>query len=72
MGVTPLEPGFSKVRIAPQPGTLEHAEMTLPTIRGSIKIGFDNTKDRKVVSVDLPANMEYEAVLPEGFRLEVL
>ena len=72
MGVTPLEPGFSKVRIAPQPGTLEHAEMTLPTIRGSIKIGFDNTKDRKVVSVDLPANVEYEAILPEGFRLEVL
>lgn len=70
MGVTPLEPGFAKVRIAPKPGSLESAEMALPTIRGTIKVGFENKKDRKVVSVDLPANMDAEIVLPDGFVLE--
>lgn len=70
MGVTPLEPGFAKVRIAPKPGSLEKAVMTLPTIRGDIKVSFENTKDRKVVSVDLPANMDAEIVLPDGFVLE--
>ena len=72
MGVTPVEPGFSKVRIAPRPGDLEHAKMDLPTIRGTIKMIVENTKDRKVVSVELPANMDLEADLPEGFSLEIL
>ncbi|MBR1927008.1 MAG: family 78 glycoside hydrolase catalytic domain [Bacteroidales bacterium] len=71
MGVEPLEPGFSKVRIRPRPGSLTRAEMVLPTIRGQIFMGIENTESRKVVTVDLPANMDYEADLPEGFSLEV-
>ena len=50
---------------------LRHAEMSLPTIRGNIMMRIENTENRKVVTVDLPANMEYEADLPEGFTLEV-
>ena len=71
MGVEPLDPGFSKVRIRPRPGSLQHAEMSLPTIRGRILMRIENTESGKVVSVDLPANMDYEADLPEGFTLEV-
>ena len=71
MGVEPLEPGFSKVSIRPRPGSLQHAEISLPTIRGNILMRIENTEYRKVVTVDLPANMEYEADLPEGFTLEV-
>ena len=71
MGVEPLEPGFSKVRIRPRPGDLRHAEMALPTIRGQIFISVENTESRKVVTVDLPANMDYEADLPAGFTLEI-
>ena len=69
MGVMPLEPGFAKVRIQPQPGSLEHAEMALPTIRGTIRMKITNTPLKKSVSVDLPANMEAEIILPEGFEL---
>ena len=69
MGVMPLEPGFSKVRIQPQPGSLERAEMTLPTIRGTIRMKITNTPLKRSVSVDLPANMEAEIILPEGFEL---
>ena len=67
MGVTPLEPGFAKVRIQPQPGNLEYAEMTLPTIRGTISIKIRNTPQERSVFLDLPANMDYELILPEGF-----
>ncbi len=70
MGVTPLEPGFAKVRIAPRPGSLKHAEMTLPTIRGTIRMRIENTPSRKTVSLSLPANMESEISLPAGFVLE--
>lgn len=70
MGVEPLEPGFSKVRIRPQPGNLEHAEMSLPTIRGTIKMKIENTPQRRSVSLELPANIEAEIVLPDGFGLD--
>lgn len=69
MGVMPLEPGFAKVRIQPQPGSLEYAEMTLPTIRGTISIKIRNTPHERSVSLDLPANMDYEIILPDGFEL---
>ena len=70
MGVEPLEPGFSKVRIRPQPGNLEHAEISLPTIRGTIKMKIENTPQRRSVSLELPANMEAEIGLPDGFGLD--
>ncbi|MBO7351729.1 MAG: hypothetical protein J6U12_02295, partial [Candidatus Methanomethylophilaceae archaeon] len=69
MGVMPLEPGFAKVRIQPQPGSLEQAEMTLPTIRGTIRMKITNTPLKRSVSVELPANMEAEIILPDGFEL---
>ena len=69
MGVMPLEPGFAKVRIQPQPGSLEYSEMTLPTIRGTIRIKIRNTPQDRSVSLDLPANMDYEVILPDGFDL---
>ena len=69
MGVMPLEPGFSKVRIQPEPASLEYAEMTLPTIRGPIRIKIRNTPLDRSVSLDLPANMDYEVILPDGFEL---
>ena len=69
MGVEPLEPGFAKVRIRPRPGSLEHAEMTLPTVRGTIRMKIENTPQNRSVSLDLPANMEAQVVLPEGFVL---
>ncbi|MBR4756679.1 MAG: alpha-L-rhamnosidase [Bacteroidales bacterium] len=70
MGVTPLEPGFSKVRLQPRPGSLEQAEMELPTIRGTIRMKIENTPDNHKVLLDLPANMEADVVLPKGFVLE--
>jgi hypothetical protein len=65
MGVEPLEPGFRKMRIKPQPATLAHAELTLPTIRGSVKVSFRNTPGVEfVLDVEIPANTEAEVWLP--------
>jgi len=38
LGVQPLEPGYGRVRIAPQLGTLTEVEGIVPTIRGSIHV----------------------------------
>jgi hypothetical protein len=40
MGVRPLEPGFERVLIMPQPGNLHSAKLKTPTIRGPIHVDF--------------------------------
>ena len=65
MGVEPLEPGFRKIRIKPQPSTLEHAELTAPTIRGNVNVSFSNAPGAKFeLDIEIPANMVAEVWLP--------
>jgi hypothetical protein len=65
MGIMPLEPGFAKIQIKPQPGSLPSAEMTLPTIRGDVRVSFQHAPNewfRCVVAI--PANTTAEVSLP--------
>lgn len=66
MGVRPLAPGFKRVVIMPQPGHLTYARAKVPTIRGTIEVGFIQHPDTSlVVNVDVPANMQADVVLPK-------
>jgi hypothetical protein len=60
MGITPAEPGFARAVIKPQIGNLEWAEITLPTIRGTIKMKIRYG----VMEVYIPANMTADIWLP--------
>jgi len=57
LGVHPLEPGFSKVLIQPQPGLLQHISGTVPTIRGPISVAFETQASACKMRVVIPANM---------------
>jgi hypothetical protein len=50
LGVTPLEPGFKRVRIVPQLGRLKWAEGTYPTPLGPIKVRHERQADGTVKS----------------------
>ena len=65
MGLEPVEPGFSRMRIHPQPGLVESAEAVIPTIAGPVGISFD-TKDGFRLEVDIPAGTTAEVWLPKG------
>jgi hypothetical protein len=66
MGVRPLEPGFSTVLIQPQPGNLEHASATVPTIRGAVKVAFKNHPAQPFeLNIELPVNMTARVGLPQ-------
>jgi hypothetical protein len=66
MGIEPLEPGFKKIRIKPQPATLRHAEIKTPSIRGDIRVSFDNQPgERFALQVEIPANSVAEVWLPK-------
>ncbi len=64
MGIEPLEPGFSRVRIKPQTASLEWASIQHPTPRGDI---FVSVKNKEVYSLELelPANTLGEVWLPD-------
>jgi len=65
MGIEPLEPGFRKIRIKPQPGKLKHAEIKHPTIRGDVLVSFDNDPGKSFrLSVTIPANATADVYLP--------
>ena len=66
MGVTPIEAGFSKVRIEPRTGSLKYARMKLPTIRGTIAMDIESSGSGSAITVTIPANMTAEICLPDG------
>jgi hypothetical protein len=64
VGIEPLEAGFGRVRIHPRPGKVAHASARLPTIRGMIDAGFKRDAGSFELTVNLPANVTGEAILP--------
>ena len=57
LGVTPLEPGFAKVRIAPHPAGLKKVSARIPTIRGVIQLTIKD--DDLSVDAPVPAVIEW-------------
>lgn len=73
MGIEPLEPGFGKISIKPQPANLAYAKVKLPTIRGDILVDFDR-QERKYfnLNIEIPGNTVakvYIPVISEKYRL---
>jgi alpha-L-rhamnosidase len=65
MGIEPLEPGFGKIRIKPQPSGLTTAEVRHPTIRGAVLVSFQNQEGESFsLDVTIPANTTAEVYLP--------
>ena len=65
LGVRPIEPGFAKVLIRPQLGSLRQASGTVPTIRGPIDISIENDPAHAcTLKIDIPANMKAKVGLP--------
>ena len=65
MGITPLAPGFERVRICPQPGKLDWATITVPTIRGPVKVAYRREGGARTYEIEIPANMTAELLLPK-------
>lgn len=59
LGVEPVAPGFSKIRVSPHLGKLDWAEGTVPTPFGQIKVSVKKGSDGKpVTSIDAPDGIE--------------
>jgi len=63
-GLEPLEPGWRKFRIRPQFGSLELAEIQIPTIRGSIRATYHRKEHQMTLTFRVPGNTAAQVVLP--------
>ncbi len=61
LGVTPLEPGFAKVRIRPQFGSLSRVSGKVPTAKGPVEVCFADGK--LTVVTPAPARIEFGGVV---------
>jgi alpha-L-rhamnosidase len=65
MGIRPGAAGFERIIIQPQPGSLEWAEMTTPTIRGPVTVRFNNRPGKSFhLETETPANTTSDITLP--------
>ena len=65
-GIRPLEPGFSKALIHPQPATLNQFQIQTPTIRGSVSLMMAMQSDQCEFQITIPATMTARFVLPKN------
>lgn len=67
LGVRPLTPGWTRVRISPFLGKLDFARGTIPTPRGPLKIEWEKAgEDQLAVRLDVPDGLAVEFVAPNG------
>ena len=69
MGVQPIEPGFGKIQIKPQVGSLKNADIDIPTKRGNIHVDFKSFDDDSfIINICIPANTTAKIYVPKyGF-----
>jgi hypothetical protein len=71
LGIRPMEPGYAKILIAPQPGGLAWVRGKVPTVRGPVEEKVTNGEVFRV-EVSLPEGTSGEAVLPRRGRGELV
>jgi hypothetical protein len=61
-GIQPAAPGFARVRIAPQLGTLKHLDAAMAHPAGLIETRYDLRGGKLTASITLPSQLSGEFV----------
>ncbi len=70
-GIEPVEPGYAKFQIAPQPGNLSFAEAVVETVKGKIKVHFDRSADDFKLDCQVPEKTVAVIKLPRKNITEI-
>jgi hypothetical protein len=68
LGVAPLEPGCTRLRIAPQPVDLDWARGVVPTVRGDVDVAWQPDGESLQMDVTVPDGVEALIHPPPGYE----
>ncbi|WP_217594714.1 alpha-L-rhamnosidase C-terminal domain-containing protein [Cohnella sp. GbtcB17] len=72
LGITPAEPGFSRISVAPRPGSLRWASGTVPTKAGPVEVAWRiDDDDRFRLRIHAPSGIPVRVTLPDGTAREL-
>jgi alpha-L-rhamnosidase len=63
-GIAPLEPGYTKFQVMPQPGSIKTASATVDSVKGEIMAIFESKPDTFELSVTAPKTTTMVAGIP--------
>jgi alpha-L-rhamnosidase len=64
-GIQPTEAGYARFQVKPQPGNLDWATVTAPSVRGTIGAAFDHAKSGAFqLAVQIPGNTSATVSVP--------
>lgn len=65
MGVTPLEPGFGRIRVKPQLAGVEQASMQVPTLYGPLRVQCTERPGKRFsLRLEIPPNTTAQVYIP--------
>ena len=65
-GITPLSPGYEKVKIDPQYTLQSNMTCTVPSVKGLITLDYEKTAENYVINLTLPQDMNAVLYVPKG------
>ena len=66
LGVTPAEPGFARIALAPNRCGLAHAKGSVCTPRGLVEVAWRVDGNKFTLEANVPANTPVQVKLPDG------
>lgn len=63
-GIKPTAPGFKSFQVKLQPGDVQSASVTVPTMKGTIKVSYNQSGDKMSAKITVPANTTATVYLP--------
>jgi hypothetical protein len=70
-GIAPIEPGYKKFQVAPQPGALGSASAKVESVQGVIEAAFSNQPESFEMNVTVPENTSALIKLSSGDFTEI-
>jgi len=64
-GLEPLEPGYARFRVRPQPGPLRRVSAQAETVRGRIQTSLEREQDQTRLTVNVPPGTTAEVSVPQ-------
>jgi hypothetical protein len=67
LGISPLDPGFTRFQVLPQLGDLDYADGLFPTVHGDIEVRWERAAERVDLDVTVPNDTMAELIPPSGY-----